>query len=77
MLNFISSEEGRIQVDMFVKILFNHREEVLKHLFPDAQLEYLDEWRGRTTADFWGHLDRGKQLQLVEFANYYTEVGEL
>lgn len=75
MTNFISSEEGRIQVDMVMKILYNHKEEVLQHLFPGTVPHYLNEWRARPIGDFWGHLDRGKQLQLVEFATYYyTEV---
>lgn len=48
--------------------LDGHRIEAVEALFPNARVEYHNEWLARDVFGFWTHLDLGNQGELVRLA---------
>lgn len=56
------------QVDKLIRAVENHREQLVRQLFPDASKDYLAEWCDRSAFRFWCHLDAENRKRAIEIA---------
>ena len=58
--------------------IYNHKDEAVSTLFPDASFSYQAGWCARNTFDFWCDLDLSNRERLVEAAReFYAKPSEV
>ena len=67
------SNETLRDIDLVIVYLYGRKEEAIQALFGHSNEEYQKEWRDRSVAEFWRHLDPAARREVVKLARKMGE----
>ena len=67
------SKETLRDIDLVIVYLYGRKEEAIQALFGHSNEAYQKEWRNRSEAEFWRHLDPAHRQKLVQLARKMGE----
>tara|TARA_R110002110_G_scaffold145190_6_gene334600 strand:- start:2537 stop:2818 length:282 start_codon:yes stop_codon:yes gene_type:complete len=69
----IVSNETLQDIDLVIVYLYGRKEEAIQALFGHSNEAYQKEWRDRSVAEFWRHLDPAARREVVKLARKMGE----